>query len=101
MLPRQYQSGETDRRGRSTRRGPAVLRKLFQRARERFPEVTARIISDNGPQFIARDFKEFLRSDCMTHVRTPPYCPQSNGKIERWHRTIKGAGIRPRRPCRY
>jgi putative transposase len=42
-----------------------------------------RIISDNGPQFIARDFKEFIRISGMTHVRTSPYYPQSNGKIER------------------
>jgi putative transposase len=35
---------------------------------------------DNGPQFIARDFKEFIRIAGMTHVRTAPYYPQSNGK---------------------
>jgi transposase InsO family protein len=44
-----------------------------------------RIISDNGPQFIARDFKEFIRIAGLTHVRTLAYYPQSNGKIERWH----------------
>jgi putative transposase len=31
----------------------------------------------------------------MTHVRTSPYYPQSNGKIERWHRTLKSGCIRP------
>jgi putative transposase len=40
-----------------------------------------RIISDNGPQFIARDFKEFIRIAGMTNVRTSPYYPQSNGKL--------------------
>ena len=40
------------------------------------------IISDNGPQFLARDFKEFIRLSGMTHVKTSPYYPQSNGKIE-------------------
>ena len=34
----------------------------------------------------------------MTHVRTSPYYPQSNGKIERWHRTIKGDCLRPGTP---
>jgi transposase InsO family protein len=34
----------------------------------------------------------------MTHVRTSPYYPQSNGKIERYHRTIKADGIRPHTP---
>ena len=47
------------------------------------------MISDNGPQFIAKDFKEFIRITGMTHVRTSPYYPQSNGKIERWHKTLK------------
>lgn len=67
---------------------------ILQRARERFPEASPRIISDNGPQFVAKDFKEFIRLAGMTHVRTSPYYPQSNGKIERWHRSIKVEGIR-------
>jgi len=67
---------------------------IVQRAREKFPGTTPRIISDNGPQFIAKDFKEFIRITGMTHVRTSPYYPQSNGKIERWHKTVKGDCIR-------
>jgi transposase InsO family protein len=74
------------------------VEQIVQRARERFPGVTPRIISDNGPQFVAKDFKEFIRVCGMTHVRTSPYYPQSNGKIERWHRTIKGDCIRPQTP---
>ncbi len=54
--------------------------------------------SDNGPQFLARDFNEFIRISGMTHVRTSPYYPQSNGKIERWHQSIKAECIRPRTP---
>ena len=57
-----------------------------------------RIISDNGPQFIARDCKEFIRLCGMTHARTSPYYPQSNGKIERWHRLLKEECIRPGTP---
>jgi putative transposase len=74
------------------------VEQIVQRARERFPGVTPRIISDNGPQFIAKDFKEFIRICGMTHVRTSPYYPQSNGKIERFHRTIKGDCIRTQTP---
>ncbi|MFO7899445.1 MAG: DDE-type integrase/transposase/recombinase [Planctomycetota bacterium] len=69
---------------------------ILQRAKERFPDTTPRIISDNGPQFIARDFKEFIRVSGMTHVRTSPYYPQSNGKLERWHEPLKREGLRPR-----
>ena len=67
---------------------------ILQRARENYPEASGRIITDNGPQFVARDFKEFIRIAGMTHVKTSPYYPQSNGKIERYHRTIKGECIR-------
>ena len=71
---------------------------IIQRARECHPGVTPRIISDNGPQFIAKDFKEFIRVAGMTHVKTSPYYPQSNGKIERWHKTLKGDCIRTQVP---
>jgi transposase InsO family protein len=74
------------------------VEQILQRAREKFPEATPRIISDNGPQFIARDFKEFIRVCGMTHARTSPYYPQSNGKIERWHRSLKEDCIRPETP---
>jgi len=67
----------------------------LQRAKEHFPMARPRIISDNGPQFIAKDFKEFIRLSEMTHVRTSPYYPQSNGKIERWHHSFKSEGFRP------
>ena len=71
---------------------------IIQRAREKFPGQSPRIISDNGPQFIAKDFKQFIRICGMTHVRTSPYYPQSNGKLERYHRTIKATCIRPGTP---
>lgn len=73
----------------------ADVETIIQRARERYPAARPRIISDNGPRFIAKDFKEFIRLCGMTHVRTSPYYPQSNGKIERWHRSIKAECIRP------
>ena len=71
---------------------------ILQRAKERFPNEKPRIISDNGPQFIAKDFKEFIRISGMDHVRTSPYYPQSNGKIERWHQSLKRECIRPKCP---
>lgn len=71
---------------------------VVQRAREKYPEANPRIISDNGPQFIAKDFKQFIRISGMTHVRTSPYYPQSNGKLERYHRTIKADCLRPGTP---
>ena len=73
---------------------------LLERAKEWFADARPRIISDNGPQFIAKDFKEFMRISGMTHVRTSPcrtspYYPQSNGKMERSNQSIKSECIRP------
>jgi putative transposase len=75
----------------------AEIEIILQGAKEKYPEAKPRIISDNGPQFIARDFKEFIRISGMTHVRTSPYYPQSNGKIERWHKSLENASGRERR----
>ncbi len=68
---------------------------ILEAAKEKYPRAKPRIISDNGPQFIAKDFKEFIRISGMTHVRTSPYYPQSNGKLERWHKSLKSECIRP------
>lgn len=71
---------------------------IIQRCRERYPGTTPRIITDNGPQFVAKDFKEFIKIAGMTHVKTSPYYPQSNGKIERFHKTLKQDCIREKIP---
>ena len=68
---------------------------IVQRALEHHPNAKPRIISDNGPQFIARDFKEFICVAGITHVRTSPHYPQSNGKLERWHGSLKRECVRP------
>jgi len=71
---------------------------VIQRAREAYPQARPRIISDNGPQFVAKDFKEFIRLWQSSHVLCSPYYPQSNGKLERYHRTLKEQAIRPKTP---
>ena len=45
---------------------------IRQKAREKYPEAKPRIITDNGPQFISPDFKEFVRIAGMTNVKTSP-----------------------------
>ncbi len=72
---------------------------VIAKAIENHPGVKPRIISDNGPQFIAKDFKEFIRAYGLTHVRTSPYYPQSNGKLERWYGSLKQECIRPSCPA--
>src|SRR5262245_30545448 len=73
---------------------------ILERAKELHPEAWPRIISDNGPQFIAKDFKEFVRISGMTHVRTSPYYPQSNGKIERSPVSVQLGPSAPKLPMR-
>jgi transposase InsO family protein len=61
---------------------------VVQRALEKYPGVKPRLITDNGSQFISRDFAEYLKEVGLQHIRTSIAYPQSNGKIERYHRTV-------------
>ncbi len=48
-----------------------------------------RLLSDNGSSYIAGDLAEWMERQDMKHVRGAPYHPQTQGKIERWHQTLK------------
>ena len=76
----------------------ADVETIVQRGREAYPGHQTQIISDNGPQFIVRDFNTFVREVGLEHVRTSPYYPQSNGKKERFYQTLKGEALRPQTP---
>jgi len=60
----------------------------LQRAKEQYPHAKPRIISDNGGQFISKEFQEFIKVIELTHIKTSVAYPQSNGKLERFHRSI-------------
>ena len=60
------------------------LRKIY--ATHGLPQV---VVSDNGPAFIRKEFKEFLKSNGIRHVLAAPYHPASNGQAERMVRTFK------------
>lgn len=62
---------------------------VIQAAKEAYPNAKPRIISDQGSQFRSKDFKRFVSDIEATHVMTSPYYPQSNGKLERFHQTLK------------
>ena len=47
------------------------------------------LLSDNGSSYISGDLAEWLEDHGMDHVRGAPYHPQTQGKIERWHQTLK------------
>jgi putative transposase len=71
---------------------------VVQMARERYPDAKPRIISDQGAQFKSREFRAFITQWQASHVMTSPYYPQSNGKLERFHKTLKEQAIRPKTP---
>jgi putative transposase len=76
----------------------ADIEVILERAKEKYPEAKPRMSSDDGPQFIARDFKEFIGISGMTHMRASLYYPPNRGKIERWHKSLKSDCIRPGTP---
>ena len=63
---------------------------ILQGAKEIHPEARPRIISDNGPQFIAKDFKEFIRISGMTHVRTSRSTRNRTGRSSAGTNTRRG-----------
>ena len=62
---------------------------LITRAKELYPDARPRIIHDNGKQYVGEDFKKLLALLEIADSRTRPFHPQSNGKVERFHRPLK------------
>ena len=48
-----------------------------------------RLLSDNGASYISGELESYIKDNGMSHVRGAPYHPQTQGKIERWHQTLK------------
>lgn len=69
-----------------------------QKAKEKYPAANPRIITDNGAQYISKEFKAFIKNIEVTHIKTSVAYPQSNGKIERFHRTISEECLRTKSP---
>jgi transposase InsO family protein len=67
---------------------------VLMKARELYPDAHPRIITDNGSQFISKDFRELVSLLEMEQTFTSPAHPQSNGKLERFHRTFKSEHVR-------
>jgi len=60
----------------------------IQKAREKYSLENPRLISDNGPQYKSKDFEKYLKEIGLQHIKTSVGYPQSNGKMERFYRTI-------------
>jgi RNA-directed DNA polymerase len=57
-----------------------------------------RLLSDNEPAYVSKDLREYLAERGMTHTRGRPYHPQTQGKIERYHRSMKTLAARAGHP---
>ena len=67
---------------------------VVRRAKEKYPEASGALISDHGPQYISKDFKNYIRHSGLQHILISAGYPQSNGKMERFYRTLKSEKIR-------
>jgi transposase InsO family protein len=62
---------------------------ILMKARKLYPDMHPRIITDNGSQFIPKDFRDLVNLLEIEQTFTSPAHPQSNRKLERFHRTFK------------
>ena len=67
---------------------------VVRRAKDKYPEASGALISDHGPQYVSKDFKSYIRESGLQHVLISAGYPQSNGKMERFFRTLKSEKIR-------
>ena len=67
---------------------------FLEKVQTRAPFLIQKIRTDQGREFIGNRVKEFLKQQGILYRNNTPYCPEENGKIERFHRTLKEKGIR-------
>ena len=67
---------------------------VVTKAMELYPNARPHLISDNGSQFISKDFRELTSLLEIEHIYASPGHPQSNGKLERFHRSLKSEHVR-------
>lgn len=67
---------------------------FLEKVLERSPFAIQKIRTDQGREFIGNRVKDFLKEQEIVFRNNTPYCPEENGKIERFHRTLKEKGIR-------
>jgi len=67
---------------------------FLQKVLKRSPFLIKKIRTDQGKEFIACKVTNFLNNQNIIHRKNTPYCPEENGKIERFHRTLNDKALR-------
>ena len=62
---------------------------LFATGLDKVRVIPPKLLSDNGPCYVSEALKEYLTDEGIKHIRGRPYHPQTQGKIERYHRSMK------------
>ena len=75
-----------------------VMALVLQAALDATPGASPEVVSDNGPEFINRDFVTVLKAQSLKQIRTRFHHPQSNGVVERYHRSFREEGWRGAQP---
>lgn len=66
---------------------------FLEKVIRRFPANIRKIRTDQGKEFIGNNIKDFLKQQNIIHRRNTPYCPEENGKIERFHKTLNDKAL--------
>jgi transposase InsO family protein len=74
---------------------------VLQTAVDQTPGATPEVVTDNGPEFVSQDFVRVVKAQELQRIRTRVHHPQSNGRIERYHRTFREEGWAGAQPADY
>ena len=81
----------TNRFSPQASKGYDIRHRSVQEAVDRtgIPDRSPRLLSDNGPGYVSRAFRDYLGMVGIKHILATPFHPQTNGKLERYHQTLK------------
>ena len=64
-------------------------KEVVRRAKQKYPDASPQVVTDNGTQFVCREFRKLLKELSMEHIRIRRRHPESNGRMERFHRSLR------------
>jgi putative transposase len=74
---------------------------VVEEALDKTPGVNPKVVSDRGPQFVGKEFHKMIKRHLLVEIKTRTRHPESNGLIERYHRSLREEGIGDNVPSDY